>query len=313
MKASFRVLALIGCMMLFSQTAAYAGQGLDEHSLRASVTERVNQILMERGQGDGIIIPIEAVTIEKVQPVQVRDITLYAVKLSLKANGTVRGVFTEPEEMIVLTDETGTLQFGMVTDIATGDEVAMIQALSLTQMEFPAHLAKPFLTGTGAHDVTLVTDPFCPYCRQALDYLTAQLPLIANLKLAHLPLAMHPGADAAAWIMEFAREEAKDLYKQIVEFAYSALRTPTNSDGAALRGDDAQKNVIQQFIRQFPKLTKQPLDAFLFYLKGKYEAQDLSTRRALQKLRISGTPVVIIDGQAVHGFDQKEIGNRLNK
>lgn len=300
-------------MVLFSQTAAFASQEWDELSLRASVAERVNLILAERGQGDGALVPIEAITVQKVQPVQVRDIKLYAVKLSLKASGTINGVFTEPEEMILLTDSTGTVQFGMVTDIATGDELAMIQATSLLDFAFPDHLAKPFLIGQGTHDVTLVSDPYCPYCRQALDYLKTQLPLIANLKLAHLPLAMHPGADAAAWIMEFARQEVTELYNQIVEFAYSGLRTPSGTDGKALRGDDAQKHVIKQFLDQFPKLTTQPLDAFLFFLKGNYEQQDISTRRALQKLRISGTPVVIIDGQAVHGFDQKEIVKRLSK
>jgi len=311
MKASFRFIAILGCIVLLSQTAAFAGQGVEEQNLRASVAERVNMILIERGQE--AVIPVDAVSIEKILPVQVRDITLYAVKLSLKTSGSVNGVFTEPEEMIILTDASGTLQFGMVTDIATGDEVAMVQALSLTQMAFPEHLAKPYLTGTGSREVILVTDPFCPYCRLALEYLTSQLPLIANLKLAHLPLAMHPGADAAAWIMEFAREEAKDLYKQVVNFAYTALKVPTGTNAQALHGDEAQKNVIKQFIGKFPKLTNQPLDALLYYLKGKYEPQDLSTRKILQKLRISGTPVVIIDGQPVHGFDQKEIGNRLNK
>jgi glutaredoxin len=158
-----------------------------------------------------------------------------------------------------------------------------------------------------------VSDPFCPYCRQALEYLTSQLPRIANLKLVHLPLAMHPGAEAAAWIMEFAREEAADLYRQAVNFAYTDLQVPAGDNGQALHGDEAQKNVIKQFLGKFPQLTKQPLDAFLYYLKGKYEPQDLATRKTLQKLQISGTPVVIINGQPVHGFDRKEIGNRLNK
>lgn len=313
MKASLRVLAFFGCMMLFSQTAVFAGEGLDELTLRAAIAERVNLILAERGQGQQGLVPVEAITVEKVQPVQVRDMALYAVKLRLNAGGAVNGVFTEPEEMIILTDVTGTVQFGMVTDIATGDEIAMVQAASLTSMAFPEHLAKPFLTGQGKRNVTVVSDPFCPYCRQAISFLTTQLPLIANLKLVHLPLAMHPGAEAAAWVMEFAREEVGNLYKQVVDFSYSALKTPTGSDGKGLSGDDAQKDVIKQFIRNFPTLTNQPLDAFLYYLKGKYEPQDLSTRRALQKLRISGTPVVIIDGQAVHGFDQKEISSRLKK
>ena len=310
MKASFLFLAFLGCMALFSHTAS-AAQEVDEQALRAAVTERVNMILAERGQGS--MIPVEAVTVEKVQPVQVRGISLYAVKLSLKASGSAKGIFPEPEEMVVLTDASGTVQFGMVTDIATGDDVAMVQAAALTRTEFPVHLAKPYLTGTGQKEVTLVTDPFCPYCRQALTFLTERLSRIANLKLVHLPLAMHPGAEAAAWVMEFAREEAKDLYQQVVGFAYSGLQTPADADGTGLQGDAAQKHVIRQFIEQFPTLAKQPADAFLYYLKGKYEPQDISTRKILQKLRITGTPAVIIDGQAVHGFDPKELDARLGK
>jgi glutaredoxin len=311
MKASLRILAFLGCMMVIFQPTAQAGQGLEEQALRAAVAKRVNLILIERGQE--AVIPVEAISIEKVQPVQVRDITLYAVKLSLRAGGNLNGIFSEPEEMIILTDESGTLQFGMVTDIATGYEAAMFQAADLTRMAFPDHLAKPYLTGQGNHEVTIVSDPFCPYCRQALEYLTSQLSRIANLKLVHLPLAMHPGAEAAVWIMEFAREEAADLYKLIVNFAYTDLQVPAGDNGQALHGDEAQKNVIKQFLGKFPQLAKQPLDAFLYYLKGKYEPQDLAARKILQKLQISGTPVVIIDGQPVHGFDQKEIGNRLNK
>lgn len=308
----FAFLSCLGCLALFSQATAFAGQGLDQLSLRTAVAERVNRILAERGTGQMVAISADAVTVEKVYPVQIQGIALYAVKLSLQAGGNVKGVFTEPEEMIILTDQSGTVQFGMVTDIASGDEAAMVQAASLTRLEFPARLAKPYLTGTGQKEVTLVTDPFCPYCRQALAYLVNQLPFIARLNLAHLPLAMHPGAEAAVWIMEFAREEAGELYKQIVDFAYSALRIPAE-DGDGEPKDAAQKNVVKQFLDKFPKLTRQPRDAFLYYLKGKYEPQDLAARRELQKLRISGTPVIIIDGQAVHGFDQKEIDSRLNK
>ncbi len=310
MKASFLFLAFLGCMALFAHTAS-AGQVLDEQALREAVTERVNMILAERGQES--IVPVDAVTVEKVQPVQVRGISLYAVKLSLNAGGSANGIFTEPEEMIVLTDASGTVQFGMVTDIASGDDVAMVQAAALTKMYFPSHLAKPYLAGTGQKEVTLVTDPFCPYCRQALTFLTERLSLVANLKLVHLPLAMHPGAEAAAWVMEFAREEATELYRQVVGFAYAGLQTPAAADGTGLQGDAAQKHVIRQFIEQFPTLAKQPADSFLYYLKGKYEPQDISTRKILQKLRITGTPAVIIDGQAVHGFDPKELDARLGK
>ncbi len=313
MKKCARLFVFLGCLLVLSAGTAFAEQDLDEGALRESVAARVNLILAERSPETSSPITVDAITVEQVQPVLVGKTPLYAVKVSLRAGGSAKEIFTEPEEMIILTDKSGTVQFGMVTAIATGDEAAMVQASSLTQVAFPSHLAKEFINGTGQKDVVIVTDPFCPYCRQALNFLSGKLSQIATLKLVHLPLAMHPGAEAAAWIMEFAREEAADFYRQVVGFAYDGLKAPAGEDGSPAKGDDAQRDVIRQFLEKFPKLTILPLEPFLYYLKEKYEPQDHSTRQELRKLRITGTPVVVIDGQAIHGFDQKEIENRLNK
>lgn len=313
MKSCARFFAFLGFLLLASQSPALAEQDLDQDALRAAVAQRVSLILSQRSEPDTSIVPTEAITINQVQPVQTGEVRLYAVKLTLKAQGRVKEVFTEPEEMILLTDRSGKIQFSVVTDIATGEEAAMVHATSLTEVVFPPHLAKPFLNGTGQKEVVLISDPFCPYCRQALTFLTEKLSRIATLSLVHLPLAMHPGADAAAWIMEFAREEVTALYKQIVDFAYTGLRAPGTENDSPTGDEDAQRNVIRQFLEKFPKLTVQPAESFLYYLKEKYERQDLATRQELKKLRISGTPVVIIDGQAIQGFDQKEIEKRLSK
>lgn len=306
MKSGIRSLVILAFLLMCVQPA-YAEPSLDRDSLRASMAHRVNLILADRGMGQTEAITLDAIRIDAVQPVVLKGMTFFAVKMSLHA-GSAGGAFPQPEEMIILTDPTGSYQFGMVSDIATGDEAAMVQAAELTRFKFPENLAKPFVKGQGQKNVIMITDPFCPYCRQAYNYLMDQLKLIASFSLVHFPLPGHPGAETAAWIMEFAREEAKDLYRQIVDFAYSALRAPTG-----LNPIDSQRDIINQYLKKFPKLTTQPADLFYFYLKGKYEAPDLATRKELQRLRITGTPMVIIDGQVIQGFDQKEMHNRLHK
>jgi len=306
MKSVIRAFAFIGCLLMLSQTV-HAQPSLNNDSLRASMAKRVNLILTERSGNQVPPIPIDAIKIDAVHPVTLGEMTLFAVKMSLNA-GSASTLFPQSEEMVILTDPSGTYQLGMVTDIATGAEAAMVQASELTSIKFPKNLAKSFISGEGKRNVVMVTDPFCPYCRQAYAYLMGQRKRIDTLSLVHLPLPGHPGADTAAWIMEFAREEASDMYKQVVDFAYSELTAPSGMNPI-----DSQRHVIDQYLKRFPNLTSQPRDLFYFYLKGKYEPQDMATRKELQKLRINGTPAVIIDGQVIHGFDQKEIHTRLNK
>ena len=308
MKSGFRLFFVL-CALLVPVFQASAQQGpvLDTGSLRASMAYRVNLILSERGIGQADAITVDAITIEAVKPVTLGGMTLFAVKMSLHAEG-VSSMFPQPEQMVLLTDASGSYQFGMVTDIATGDEAAMVQALELTRIAFPDHLAKPYVKGTGTKKVSIVTDPFCGYCRKAHALLMEQLAAIDTLSLIHFPLPSHLGANVAVWIMEYAREEAHELYPLVVDFAYTALRAPSG-----LNPIDAQREVVKQFLTKFPKLTSQSADAFFFYLKGKYEAQDMATRKELQRLQISGTPVVLIDGQTIQGYDPKAILNHLRK
>lgn len=313
MKLFPRLCIVVGCLILFASTAL-AAVPLNEANLKESIAARVNTILKERNQAEPGVpsrIAPDAVRIETAQYVEIKGIGLYAVKLSLHA-GTENGEDAPaPDEMVLLTDPSGSVQFGLVTDIRTGEEAAMSQAQEISRLSIPPHLAKPLLTGTGQKDVVFVSDPFCPYCREAYKLLLGQVSLIKNLSIVHLPLPMHPGADAAAWIMEYAREHAETLYRDVVDFAYSGLRAVTGQDSAT--PDAAQKDVISQFLTRFPKLTDQQAEPFFFFLKGKYETSTAAVGRELRKLRINGTPVVIIDGQATHGFDPEETLRRLAK
>lgn len=286
---------------------AFANQpDLDEENLKSAVVSRVNMLLAAQPGGTSRPISPEDVQIDKKQPVSVQGLSLYAVRLLLTPRVQAEGAAPEADEMVLLTDPSGTVQFGMVMDIRTGQEIAMAQATDLTRISFPSHLASPVLTGQGDKEVIFVSDPFCPYCRQAYLFLQDQLSRISKLSIAHLPLPMHPGADATVWVMKFAHETAPSLHQAVVEFSYTSLLPPT-----ALHVEEAQQQVIAQFLKRFPELSGQETEAFYFYLKGKYEADTAAAVKALQKLHITGTPVILVEGQPIHGFNKQEIAARL--
>ena len=51
---------------------------------------------------------------------------------------------------------------------------------------------------------------------------------------------------------------------------------------------------------------------FDFLLKGKYEAQSADTAAQLQRLQITGTPFILVDGQSVRGFDKSRLEKLLS-
>lgn len=293
--------------------AVAAPPQLDEMGLRQNVAARISRVLAENGQqAVARKLSPDNVRIDKYQPVRVGVVDLYAVQLSLHhPNETPQGDL--PDRMTLLTDASGFIQFGMVADLATGQEAALAQATEITRMNLPDTLAQPLATGTGSHDVVFVSDPFCPFCRQAASYLLESLGRIASLKIVHLPLPMHPGADAAVWAMEYAhaQKDARLDPLAVMRFAYGELKIP--AQGTAL--EDARKEVVAQFLQQFPTLAAgletPSAETLLYILKGKYEAQSADTAAQLQRLQVTGTPFILVDGQSVRGFDKARLEKLL--
>ena len=314
MRNVFCVWAL--CAMLFCVAPGLAGAApqLNEEALRSVVISRLGRVWTENGQ-DAVARKLlsDNVRIDKYQPVRVGVVDLYAVQLSLHhPDGSSQPNL--PDRMTLLTDASGTIQFGMVADLATGQEAALSQATEITRLRLPDALPKQLATGTGSHDVIFVSDPFCPFCRQAASYLLESLDRIASLKIVHLPLPMHPGADAATWIMEYAteRQSAGVDPLAVMRYAYAQLRIPAQGTSP----DTARKDVVTQFLEQFPALaagleTSSP-ETFLYILKGKYEAQSADTAAQLQRLQITGTPFILVDGQSVRGFDKSRLEKLLS-
>lgn len=297
-------LALASCLLLLIAVSASANvSALDQESLKRSVLSRIQSVIQSRGGVIANITPA-VINIEKVQPVTVGAVTLYVVKM------TVRGTGEMPDEMVLLTEQTGQAQFGLVLNLATGEEMAMSQARDTTSMHIDSSLESVYLVGTGTKTVQFVSDPFCGFCRQAFALLEQQADAILSLSFIHWPLPMHPGADMAIWVMEYAKEHAPvDVFKAVVKFAYTGLRTP----GADSK-KGPQEQVLEQFFNRFPELLgKLDISNFAPLLKGMYQGKTIRIQSGLQQLGISGTPLIIIDGAPINGFDRPEIIKQLNK
>ena len=297
-------LALASCLLLLTAISASASVApLDQEALKRSVLSRIQSVIQSRG---GVIADITpaVVNIEKIQPVTVGDVTLYAVKL------TVRGAGEQPDEMVLLTERTGKAQFGLVVDLATGEEMALAQARDVTSMRVDSALESVYLEGTGTKTVQFVSDPFCGFCRQTFALLEQQAEAILSLSFIHWPLPMHPGADMAIWVMEYAKEHAPtDVFKAVVKFAYTSLRSPVADSSKG-----PQEQVLEQFFNRFPEfLSKLDISDFASLLKGQYQEKTVRIQSEMQQLGITGTPLIIIDGAPINGFDRPEIIKQLNK
>lgn len=284
---------------------ASASAELDETSLKNSVITRVQKVLATSGKTEaGTALTPEMIQLEIVQPMRIGTIQLYAVKLTLQNPLSAEQV----DVMSLLVDETGQTQYTAM-DIATGADVGLGKATEVNKLTLPDSIsASTFYVGSGKNRVIFISDPFCPYCRHAYDFIQQYKSKIKDISIVHLPLEMHPGADMASWIMEYSADRHIQ-FNEVVNFAYTELQLPDKS----LSQIDSQKNVLSQFIEKFPDILDGGTSENLFYLlKGKYGDSTITKIKELERLNIKGTPVIIINNQPVHGFNKSEIISKLN-
>jgi len=275
---------------------------LDTTNLKENVSAFVRQMFTAKGHS--IDFGPEGISIKESLPVQINGMTFFAVKLELTREDG-KGPENK-DELKFIVDPTGTMKFPYVSSIATGKEMVLSAIPEFTKIEFPEDLAPVMKTGTGTHEVIVVTDPFCPACRKAKPFFDSQMNNIKTLKIAHWALPIHPGADAAVWVMDYAIE-SKIHPQEVYDFAYGDLKTP----GKGLVEEKAQRFVIDQFATKFPKLVTGNNEAFYYFLKGKYEAKYKEASDQYRAMKFSGTPTIIIDGQAA-GFNPAAVSQALS-
>ncbi|MDP3425964.1 MAG: DsbA family protein, partial [Humidesulfovibrio sp.] len=162
--------------------------------------------------------------------------------------------------------------------------------------------------------VVYVSDPFCPYCRQAFTYLMGKKDSYSEFRLAHFPLASNPGADIASALMVWAAEKAPQKALDFVRFGYTELAIPKVKDRSPESLNTAWAQVARAYLARFPELKALGKDgaAIVAALGGSEYARRVAEDVAKAGgMDITGTPVIFVDKVRVVGFEEERLGELL--
>lgn len=171
-----------------------------------------------------------------------------------------------------------------------------------------------FQGAPGKPALVYVSDPFCPYCRQAFAYLMGKKDSYSEFRLAHYPLPSHPGADIASALMAWSADKAPKRHADFVRFAYTDLPVPKLQDRSPENLKKAWAQVAGAFLARFPELKALGKDgaAVVAALNGSTYAQTVAEDMArAASMDISGTPVVFVGQTRVVGFDRERLDELL--
>jgi protein-disulfide isomerase len=298
-------------------------QELDEANLRKNIHARVVKTVQDQG------LPLtpafqaftpEQITIVKKIPFPVGDRTFYLVSLSFKAppqiGGNIRNGENQDQVLVVAVDATGSWQYDNIYEIATNANMLLNAKREVSKTAFPADFGDILYTGTGKEDIIFISDPFCPFCRGAFEYLQTKLSKIKNLKLVHRPLPeLHPLANITSLVMLYAADtfDSAELMK-LVKYAYGPLYDAVPADkrenwrGSAGEQEAAEIDVVSLFLKAFPKLNKwEKVEDAYYFIKGKFARKMQDEQSFIQTLGVAGTPVIYANGYQIRGFNRPEL------
>jgi protein-disulfide isomerase len=162
--------------------------------------------------------------------------------------------------------------------------------------------------------VVYVSDPFCPYCREAFAYLMGKKDSYSELRLAHYPLASHPGADLACALMAWAADKAPKKALDFVRFGYADLAVPKAQDRSPENMGKAREQVAGAYLARFPELKALGRDGagIVAALGDSAYARAVTADMAKAgSMDVTGTPVIFVDKARVVGFDQERLDELL--
>jgi len=320
-------LALAGCRAAGTPApgldSGYRTEGvratLDEAALRQSMAAYwsavVNQMPFFK-DGEKIALAPEAFEVQAAAPVQKGGNVYFAVRLGLR--DAKKYYLAPPFPLTVVVDPTGTLFFPKVIDIASRREAILDRAPAVTQIALPAGLDATLVRrGTGATDVTIISDPLCGYCRKGYAFVLRHMDAVRNLTVVHNILFAGRGSDVAAWMMEYARTRPVDL-AAIYGFSYARLRgvEPLMVDGKPRQRpeDEVAENILGQYKAAFPALFEETggdVRAMYALLSGRYAERTAANRDRLVEALMASTPMFVVKGEIVRDFDEARLARLL--
>lgn len=283
------------CTLVAGETVKESS-GLNLENLKESIARRTRFSWGERDERFKTFSR-ENVRIVQQVPVEVNGSVLFAVKVKLR----MPAPDTHEEQLLLVVDGGGQLQFTDIQDLSTGrslmeDSMAVLRKIDNLPKDFGTVLFR----GKGKHEMVVVSDPFCPYCRKGWVFLKGQREKIKTLRLAHFPL----NRISEVTCMVLTDVETRDFrVLEVVDFAYENLTFT----------QDPQV-LLQQFLAAFPELKKKWGEdgaAALAYLESHYQEKIRKERMDAQTLGISSTPVFFVNGHMVEGFQAEKLGERL--
>lgn len=294
-----KVLLILLMTVLFFPSSLAAG--LQDDSLVNNLVKRFREVVADRG-GDPESIVKENIVIQRSIPFDMnisgQILTMYAVRLLLSIPDT-----GQKQNLTMIVDRTGTIQLdGAFVDLITGRPIHQGVMDELNRVEQDLQLGDILYKGSGRAEVLFLSDPFCPYCRQAYEFFLTQKDRVDELSIAHFPL--DPGSGAVALTFLMMDHKGNDNFQKVVDFAYKVDRNRLagNPDHA----------VIRIFNEKFNTYPGTPEEVFV-YLTEKHQnslARDMDDMRGIG---LSGTPMIIIDGVKVEGFNRNRVNDLLNQ
>ncbi|MHC1699432.1 MAG: DsbA family protein [Humidesulfovibrio sp.] len=171
------------------------------------------------------------------------------------------------------------------------------------------------LKGTpGKPVVVYVSDPFCPYCRQAFAHLMGKRDGFSEFRLAHYPLASHPGADIACALMAWAADKAPARVLEFVRFGYADLHVPKVQDKSPEHLQKAWTQVAGAYLARFPELKALGKDATAIVAAladSQYARQVAADMAKAGSMGVTGTPIIFVGNARVEGFDKERLNELL--
>lgn len=280
------------------ESADRSSATLDDTTLRTGIALRLRTA---RGVKDERFRQMTAdhVFVEKKVPVQAGSLTVFAVKLRIIPPVPD----SSPEFITLVVDETGTLQFGGIQELANGTSLvkeAVEQLQDVNINDLPADFGKTIYSGTGPHTVIVISDPFCPHCRRGWEFIKTNLDRIRTLRLAHFPLS--PAAETAGLVMADAYHRESMVF-EIIDFTYTFL----DSSGDPLK-------ILAQYRDEFPETAEKwgttPEDA-LTYLKEKYLPDIKTEQHVIRSLGIHSTPIFFVNQTFIKGFNSQKMESAM--
>lgn len=290
----FGLLALFFLLLLFgNRIEASQAPELDRKNLKSNIIERVKKMT-------GASVTPDQIDLEIVEQAPAGDLMLYAVKAIVELQG-------ESAPMYLLVDPEGQRQFMDIQDVATGHSFVEKIMQSIIDTDTPEvsmdGWGDPVFVGDGDVKVVAVSDPFCPYCRDAWNFLQDRKEDIGELVISHLPLS--EASFHATMLVEYAKESKLLDAEQAVDFIYSFPQIGSDNPGLEL---------AKMALEAFPQLNDEFESAkdMASALEEKYTPEVQAQAKKAQDQGITGTPAFIINGQMINGFNQSAIDKALN-